>query len=125
MGGVSLKTGSRSLRLSANFVIQLGSRCCGLLLHIPINGYDVCGDSILGRRSKRCLSVLYVSVYICSVVIFPVNFLRRSRALLSEILDSNIGICSSLWMVGGQHNGPICGRSPLYMRRHVEVVLWL
>ena len=91
MGGWSLKTGSRSLRLSASCVIQFGSLCCGLLLHIPISGYDVCGDSILGRRSSSCLSVLYVSVYICSVVIFPVNVLRRSRALFSEILDSNIG----------------------------------
>ena len=42
--------GSRNFHLVAIEKVQLGSRWAGLLLFIPISGYDVCGDSMLGRR---------------------------------------------------------------------------
>ena len=46
----SVWTGSRSFRRMAIVNIQFGRRWSGLLLFIPVSGYDMCGDSMLGRR---------------------------------------------------------------------------
>ena len=42
--------GSLSLRLREMSKLQFGSRWEGLLRFIPIRGYDVCGDKMLGSR---------------------------------------------------------------------------
>ena len=47
---VSVCIGSLSLRLREMSKLQFGSRWEGLLRFIPIRGYDVCGESMLGRR---------------------------------------------------------------------------
>jgi hypothetical protein len=53
------KMGSRSFLFIAIFVAQFGSRCRVLLLHIPTNGNDVCGDNKLGSKC-RCSCALFI-----------------------------------------------------------------
>jgi hypothetical protein len=48
----SLKIGSRSLRFIARRKLQFGRRWAGLLRHIEISGYDVCGTRRLGRMRR-------------------------------------------------------------------------
>ena len=57
---VGSKSGSRSLRLHAGRNIQGGSRCDGWLWHREMRGYDVCGDSRLGRKGRCSGAVLYI-----------------------------------------------------------------
>jgi hypothetical protein len=50
-----LNIGSRSLRLIAMRKLQFGRRWAGLLRHIEISGYDVCGTRRLGRMCRWSL----------------------------------------------------------------------
>ena len=45
---VGSKIGKRNFRRRAIWKAQFGSLCCAMLHDIPISGYDVCGDRMLG-----------------------------------------------------------------------------
>ena len=104
--------GSLNFRLMAMSVIQFGSRFCLLLRHMPMRGYDVCGERRLGMRCRCSLLLFVASVYIWFVTMFPVHFFSRLRALCGEILCSNAVICSSTAMESEQQRGAMCGSSP-------------
>ena len=118
-GGCSLvsKTGNRSFCWSANFVLQLVSLCCVLLLHIPTSGYEVCGERILGSKCMCCLVFRLASLKIWDVTRSPKSFFNLLRALRRDILDSKTLMQSSDGHVLGQHKGAICGTKALYLCR--------
>ena len=63
--GVSAgSSGRRSLRFMHMSKIQGASRFDGTLRHIPISGYDVCGESMLGRRCRCSTAVRETSWWV-------------------------------------------------------------
>ncbi len=86
-------------------MLQLGSLCWELLLHIPTKGYDVCGERILGSRCLCSGALVCASLYICDVTISPEVFFRRLHALCGEILVSEACIHLLVGQLVGQHSG--------------------
>lgn len=82
-----MKIGSLSFRSIAIVKDQLGSLCDGLLQFIPINGYDVCGDRMLGSRCVCSGASAFIVLYIWFVTNAPQNDLMRPLALLVEMED--------------------------------------
>lgn len=78
---------------------------------MPISGYDICGDSILGRRWKCSGAEVPTFVYICPVMMFPKCFFSRLRALWREVWFSNIVVVSVDGHDGGQLSGAMWGSS--------------
>ena len=67
---------------------QLGSLCDRLLRFIPINGYDVCGDKMLGSRCVCSGASVFIVLYIWLVTNSPQNDLMRPLALFVDMEDS-------------------------------------
>ena len=104
------KIGSLSLRRKDNRKASGVRRFLMGHLDIAINGYDVVGESMLGRRWKcsgRCANMWLCSSALTMVV---TCFLRRPRALWGESVLRKYCARSVLGMVGGHAVEAICGR---------------
>ena len=99
---------------------QLARRLVGLLRFIPMNGYDVMGVRMLGRRWVCSGEVLNVISYVRAERMLAQCFLIRSRILLAESL---VWMCWSRSCGGHLSEQAICamcGRRRWYLARHCE-----
>jgi hypothetical protein len=112
--------GSRNFRLVAIKNVQLGSRWAGLLLFIPISGYDVCGDNMLGSRWVCSGSSRSIVAYIWLVTSVPQKDLILSRALLCDINDSKKAVLFSGLFLGPLQIELICGSNLWYRAKQED-----
>ena len=80
-----LNIGRCSLRLMHMSKIQGGNLLEELLRHMAINGYDIFGDRMLGRR-WRCSGACVANSWCVALWRYDVQYLLiRSRALLGDV----------------------------------------
>ncbi len=105
--------------------IQFGKRCSGLLLFIPVSGYDICGDRMLGRRCLCSGASMFIIEYICPAMMLLLNCFIRLRALWADMCDWKKAIFSEGSQDGGLAMVAMCGSRRWYRCRYYSEALFL